>query len=71
MTKEPMPDEMLSRLCASKRLFSASEMQVQVFYSALDQQYHGTYPLQGTTTDVLADMQKKYYSLPYIPNTVS
>uniref|UniRef100_A0A1B6C972 Peptidase M3A/M3B catalytic domain-containing protein n=2 Tax=Clastoptera arizonana TaxID=38151 RepID=A0A1B6C972_9HEMI len=69
MTNEPMPEEMLQRLCASKKLFAASEMQVQVFYSALDQQYHGTHPLQGSTTDVLAIMQNKYYSLPHIANT--
>lgn len=69
MTKEPMPEEMLNRLCASKRVFSASEMQVQVFYSALDQVYHGKFPLEGTTTEVLAQMQKKYYGIPYVPNT--
>jgi mitochondrial intermediate peptidase len=40
-TQEPMPDEMLERLCASKHIFSASETQLQVFYSALDQVYHG------------------------------
>lgn len=68
-TQEPMPEEMLQRLCASKRLFTASEMQAQIFYSALDQVYHGVHPLKGTTTEVLAETQEKYYSLPYIPNT--
>lgn len=70
MTNEPMPEDMLNRLCASKHLFSASEMQVQVFYSALDQIYHSKFPLEGTTTEVLAQMQKKYYGIPYVPNTV-
>lgn len=68
-TKEPMPEDMLKRLCASKRLFAASEMQAQLFYSALDQVYHAEHPLNGTTTEVLAETQKKYYSLPYVPNT--
>lgn len=68
-TKEPMPKEMLERLCASKRLFVASEMQAQLFYSALDQVYHSAHPLNGTTTEVLAQTQKTYYSLPYVPNT--
>jgi len=64
---------MLMRLCASKQLFSASEMQLQVFYSALDQHYHGANPLgpTGNTTDVLTAVQKQYYTLPYVPNTVS
>lgn len=68
-TKEPMPEEMLQRLCASKRLFAASEMQAQLFYSALDQVYHDSHPLNGSTTDVLAETQKKYYSLPHVENT--
>lgn len=31
-TREPMPEDMLHRLCASKYLFGASEMQLQVYY---------------------------------------
>lgn len=68
-TEEPMPDDMIERLCASKCIFGASEMQIQVFYSILDQVYHGKYPLEGTTTEVLAEIQNKYCSVPYVPNT--
>ncbi|XP_067008945.1 mitochondrial intermediate peptidase isoform X2 [Anabrus simplex] len=68
-TQERMPEDMLMRLCASKYLFAASEMQVQVFYSALDQVYHGEHPLQGSTTDVLMGLQKKYYGIPCVSNT--
>ena len=32
-TREPMPDDMLHRLCASKHLFGASEMQLQVYFT--------------------------------------
>lgn len=71
MTNEPMPDEMLQRLCASKRLFAASEMQVQVFYSMLDQRYHGQHPLPGSTTDILSEVQSKYFGIPYVSGTVS
>jgi Zn-dependent oligopeptidase len=70
-TQQCMPEDMLVRLCASKHLFAASDMQVQVFYSALDQQYHSSHPLEGSTTDVLAQLQKQYYGIPYVPNTVS
>ncbi|CAD7014867.1 unnamed protein product [Ceratitis capitata] len=69
-TQKPISDDMLQRLCASKRLFSASETQLQVFYSALDHEYHsGPVPRNGSTTDTLVDVQTKYYSLPYVENT--
>ena len=47
------------------------DLQQQVFYSMLDQVYHGPIPLKGTTTEVLSQVQKEYFSLPYVPNTVS
>ncbi|XP_066148892.1 mitochondrial intermediate peptidase [Euwallacea fornicatus] len=68
-TKQPMTDDMLHRLCASKHLFTASETQLQIFYAALDQAYHGKHPLGATTTEVLSRIQKEYYGLPYVSNT--
>lgn len=69
-TQEPMPEEMLKRLCASKHLFSASETQLQVFYSALDQAYHTkACGDSGTTTDTLRELQQKFYGLPYVEST--
>ncbi|XP_075234132.1 mitochondrial intermediate peptidase [Lycorma delicatula] len=69
ITQEPMPEQMLSRLCASKYIFAASEMQLQVFYSVLDQRFHGEFPLKGSTTDILAETQQEHFSIPYVPNT--
>lgn len=68
-TQQPMSEEMLQRLCGSKHLFTASETQLQIFYAALDQVFHGVHPLGESTTEVLADTQKKFYGLPYVPNT--
>lgn len=70
-TKEVIPEPLLQKLCASKHLFTASEMQHQVFYSVLDQLYHGEYILKDgiTTTDILAGTQANYCSLPYVQNT--
>lgn len=70
-THQPMPDEMLQRLCDSKNLFLASETLLQVFYSALDQVYHGDPQKHGaTTTDTLKSVHKEYYGLlPYVENT--
>mgnify|MGYP005983669335 CR=1 FL=1 len=68
-TKEPIPEKMLQKLCASKNLFAASETQLQVFYAALDQIYHGKHPLEGTTTNILARTQNGFYGLPYVAST--
>uniref|UniRef100_A0A8C4FGC7 Mitochondrial intermediate peptidase n=1 Tax=Dicentrarchus labrax TaxID=13489 RepID=A0A8C4FGC7_DICLA len=40
----------------------------QIFYAVLDQIYHGK-PQNCSTTDILKDMQQKFYGLPYTPNT--
>ncbi|XP_017463743.1 PREDICTED: mitochondrial intermediate peptidase [Rhagoletis zephyria] len=69
-TQEPISEDMLLRLCASKKLFSASETQIQVFYSALDHVYHsGPIQKNKSTTDTLIKVQSQYYSLPYVENT--
>lgn len=70
-TGEPMPEALIQKLCASKHVFAASELQVQVFYSALDQKYHDLPLGDKTTTQILEETQRDYYSLPYVPNTVS
>ncbi|XP_030370553.1 mitochondrial intermediate peptidase [Scaptodrosophila lebanonensis] len=70
-THKPISDDMLQRLCASKHLFAASETQLQVFYSALDQVYHGGDVAQqgANTTETLRSVQNRYYGLPYVDNT--
>ncbi|XP_020290240.1 mitochondrial intermediate peptidase isoform X2 [Pseudomyrmex gracilis] len=67
-TQEPIPKNLLHKLCASKNIFYASELQNQVFYSMLDQVYHSG-KLTKSTTEILADVQKEYYGLPYVKNT--
>lgn len=68
-TNERIPDNLLKKLCASKYIFCASELQNQVFYSMLDHVYHRN-KIERSTTDILKDIQGKYYGLPYIENTV-
>lgn len=67
-TQKPMPNNLIEKLCASKHIFCASEMQNQVFYSMLDHVYHKG-KLEGSTTEVLKNIQEKYYGLSYIENT--
>ncbi len=43
---------------------------VQIFYAALDQVYHGI-PQYRSTTDILREIQEKFYGLPYVNDTVS
>lgn len=73
---EQMPKELLDCWIKSKKVFVASETQLQVFYAALDQAYHSPnalnqLPSEGgpSTTDILIKVQNQYYSIPYVENT--
>ncbi|XP_077014964.1 mitochondrial intermediate peptidase [Tamandua tetradactyla] len=68
-TGQPLPKHMVSRLCESKKVCAAADMQLQVFYATLDQIYHGKHPLRSSTTDILKETQEKFYGVPYVPNT--
>lgn len=71
-TGQAMPTDQLKRLCASKHLLSASETQLQLFYSAMDQKFHGNYDewvVTKSSTDILREMQERYYSVPYVEGT--
>ncbi|XP_076763104.1 mitochondrial intermediate peptidase [Xylocopa sonorina] len=67
-TSEQIPTALLEKLYASKNIFCASELQNQVCYSMLDQVYHSG-QLKKSTTEILKEIQGKYYQLPYIENT--
>lgn len=68
-TGECLSADVLKSMCQAKRMFSASETLLQVFYSILDQVYHGRHPLEKSTTEILADVQNRYHCLPYVPGT--
>uniref|UniRef100_A0A480XWH8 Mitochondrial intermediate peptidase n=1 Tax=Sus scrofa TaxID=9823 RepID=A0A480XWH8_PIG len=68
-TGQSLPRSMVSRLCESKKVCAAADMQLQVFYAALDQLYHGPHPRGRCTTDVLRATQERFYGLPYVPGT--
>uniref|UniRef100_A0AAQ5YM17 Peptidase M3A/M3B catalytic domain-containing protein n=1 Tax=Amphiprion ocellaris TaxID=80972 RepID=A0AAQ5YM17_AMPOC len=67
-TGQPLPESMVARLCESKKVCGAADTQLQIFYAVLDQIYHSK-PHNRSTTDILKDMQQKFYGLPYTPNT--
>lgn len=70
-TGQALPDDLMKCWIKSKKVFAASETQLQVFYAALDQAYHNTnVDLHNqSTTDILAKIQSQYYSIPYVENT--
>ena len=68
-TGEPLAEDKIRNLSATKKMFAASEMQHEVFYSMLDQIFHGKHPLPKSTIELLRDIQKEFYSLPYVENT--
>ncbi|OCT93161.1 hypothetical protein XELAEV_18016226mg [Xenopus laevis] len=68
-TGQTLSKPMVSRLCESKKVGAASDMQLQVFYAMLDQIFHSVHPLKGSTTDILKETQETFYGLPYVPQT--
>lgn len=68
-TQKVIPDNILYKLCASKNIFSASELQMQIFYSMLDNVYHLNCLNENTSTNILKNIQLNYYGIPYIENT--
>ncbi|XP_075956577.1 mitochondrial intermediate peptidase-like [Anarhichas minor] len=67
-TGQRLPQSLVARLCESKKVCGAADTQLQIFYAVLDQIYHGQ-PQNQTTTEILEEMQQKFYGLPYAPNT--
>uniref|UniRef100_A0A3B4UAX7 Mitochondrial intermediate peptidase n=1 Tax=Seriola dumerili TaxID=41447 RepID=A0A3B4UAX7_SERDU len=67
-TGQPLPESMVARLCESKKVCGAADTQLQIFYAVLDQIYHSK-PQNRSTTEILKEMQQKFYGLPYTPNT--
>lgn len=68
-TGESLPADVIDKYCATKKVFAGVELQAQLFYSALDQVYHGEWPLGGDTTEVLERVQGEFHTLPYVPGT--
>ena len=69
LTGEQMPDDKLDDWILNKRLFIASETQLQVFYAYLDQVYHGKQPLKKSTTETLKYYHDRFLGIKYVENT--
>merc|ERR1719466_681923 len=60
-TGEKLPDHIIQKLCATKKVFAGTELQ--------DQLYHSQLPLPGDITSCLETVQTKFHTLPYVPGT--
>jgi len=68
-TGEKLPDQTIQKLCATKKIFAGTELQAQLFYSAVDQLYHSHLPLPGDITSCLESVQNKFHTLSYVSGT--
>jgi intermediate peptidase len=68
-TREPLSDERIRKLCESKKAFAATDLQLQVLHSKLDQVFHGAYPLTDTPINIIEKYTNSHYGLPFVPNT--
>lgn len=69
-TGEVIPEKLVNALNGAKSLFSATELQRQIFYSMIDQTLFGetTSSIYEKTT-LIGDLQKKYTSFGYVEGT--
>lgn len=58
-TGEPMPTRLLRSLCASRWGFVATDVQMQLLFSAMDLEFHGESPPIGCTTTAFEALQKR------------
>lgn len=66
-TGEKLPDEVIQKLCATKKIFSAVDLQAQLFYSSMDQVFHSNHPLPGDLTSCLDQVKETCHGLPGAP----
>lgn len=68
-TGQALSDEFIEKLHSSRSMFASLETTTQAFYAMVDQVYHGTHPLNKSTTAVLAELQKEFFPIPYVRGT--
>jgi len=68
-TGEKLPESTVQMLCATKKIFASTELQAQLFYSAVDQAFHSRDPLPEDTVLALQDVQSEYHTLPHPQGT--
>ena len=68
-TGAPLDDRALHKLCASKRLFAACELQTQLVNSMLDQAFHDDDDVSTARRrpiDLVKDYTERHHALPFV-----
>ena len=64
-----IPDDLAAQFSINKKLFSASETHLQVFYSLVDQVFHSDQLQHKPVTETIVELHKKYFYHDAIPDT--
>lgn len=63
-TGDPIPPRLVNSLCASRKGFICTDIQMQLLFSAMDLHFHGPDPPIGYTTRAFEDLQSQLTSYP-------
>ena len=66
-TGKKLSEKVIQNLSATKKIFSATELQAQLFYSSMDQVFHGAQPLAGGLSAAVREVQQKCHTVPGAP----
>lgn len=58
-TGEPMATNVVKSLCSSRNSFNATDVQLQILFSAMDLHFHGEDPPIGRTTKTFTQLQRE------------
>jgi len=69
-TGEKLPEDIIEKLCSTKKIFSALDLQSQLFYSSMDQMFHNSQCPEdsGDLTSRLQSVKQSCHGLPGAPS---
>merc|ERR1719466_600349 len=67
-TGEKLPDHIIQKLCATKKIFSGTELQAQLVFAAADQAFHGS-AVPASLVGEMERLQGELCCLPTVPRT--
>ncbi len=68
-TDEPLPTELITQMRASNEFGKGLMVSQQMFYAAVSLNYYNRPPAKVDTTELMKELQKKYASFAYVPDT--
>ncbi|KAL3834596.1 hypothetical protein ACJIZ3_009332 [Penstemon smallii] len=69
-TGDPIPEKLVESLVGAKKMFAATELQRQVFYTLIDQTLHTLKPSSiSNTISIVADLKREHTSWKHVEGT--